>query len=119
MHRNDGNVSRNQRDRQKIPHYVVRQFLQQRKYPHRTTVHHQRIAVGRRLGGTLRRQDGVALIFHDDSLPERAGYAIRNQPRDEIIAAASGRGMDTYEFSRIGLGTGGAATQHEHAHDER
>jgi len=62
------------RDRLKIAHDVVRQFFVQRLVDRMRAdaAYRQRVAVGRRVGRNLRRNDaaGAAAIVHDDLLAE-------------------------------------------------
>jgi hypothetical protein len=80
-----------QRDRGKISQRVVGNALEvgiDRQRPGASQ--HDRVTVGGRLGSEFGADDaaGASAIVHNHRLPERLGYALREDAREEIGAAA-------------------------------
>ena len=95
-----------QRHGSEVPVRVVGYLLaHEREEPQRIAVEQHRVAVGRRFRDHVARDDAAAAVLHDDLLAERCRQPLRDEPRDEVAAAAGLGRHDAHGFGREVLRT--------------
>jgi hypothetical protein len=84
---------RDQRDRREVFHRVERQFVQARIHRERRRRDQQRIAVGRRFRNHVDADDAVGsrAVIGDDLLLPDVGQLMREDARDDVVAARRGK----------------------------
>src|SRR5437870_4784891 len=120
MHRDHERPLRELDDRRDVVHRVERQLVQARV--HRVAARHQQqgVTVGRRLDRKLGAQIAASagLVLDDHLVAEPLGELLRDQPRDEIGAAAgSERRDDAHRLGGILLALDDARRQSQHRED--
>ncbi len=98
MHRHQQRQHRRQAERREVLFGVVRQFFLERRVDGVADRHHQqRVAVGIRARGQLRRHDavGAGAVVHDDLLPPGVGQLLAEHARQDV-GRATGRERNQY-----------------------
>ena len=118
MHDEHARLPAGHRHGRKILYRIPRNlFAHERQQPHRAGVDEQRVAVALGPGNDLDRSD--AAVIHDHLLAKAGRQPLREQPRDQVGAAAGFGGDHAHGLDRVILRRRDVRADNENGNRER